>query len=156
MVTNFSFADAGQPQNIDACTSLDSLIASRVNSDELNCQRRTDCSGIYCFSQNSFLRNFVDLFEFRLLPCAMPSPALWLQALSREDPANNNQRTLVRNITLTNISSTADVEVRSGGGDILFGTYRFNFSESNSSIGFAVSSTNGRVKFMQRYFNSCS
>jgi hypothetical protein len=73
----------------------------------------------------------------------MPSPALWLQVLSREDPANNNQRTLVRNISLTNVSSSANLEVLSGGG-ILFATYTFsaNFSEPDSSIGFAVSSTN--------------
>ena len=77
----------------------------------------------------------------------MPSPAIWLQAFSREDAASNNQRTLVRNETLTNISSTRDLEIRSGGGDIVFGTYQFsaNFSEPNSSIGFAVSSTNDKL-----------
>ena len=76
-----------------------------------------------------------------MLPCAMPSPAVWLQALSREDAANNNERTLIRNETLTNTSSARDLEIRSGGGDILFGTYQFsaNFSEPNSSIRFAVS-----------------
>ena len=79
-----------------------------------------------------------------MLPCAMPSPAIWLQALSQEDAASNNERTLVENETLTNTSSTRDLEIRSGGGDILFGTYQFsaNFSEPNSSIGFAVSKIN--------------
>ena len=117
---------------------------NNINSEELDCQRRSDCSGINCFSRNSFLENFIDLFEIRVLPCAMPSPAVWLQALTREDMANNNERTLVRNETLTNTSSTRDLEIRSGGGDILFGTYQFsaNFSEPNSSIGFAVSKIN--------------
>ena len=79
-----------------------------------------------------------------MLPCAMPSPAIRLQALSQEDAASNNERTLVRNETLTNTSSTRDLEIRSGGGDILFGTYQFsaNFSGPNSSIGFAVSKIN--------------
>ena len=114
---------------------------NNINSNEVDCQRRSDCSGINCFSRNSFLENFIDLFEIRVLPCAMPSPAIWLQALRGEDAANNNERTLVWNETLTNISSTRNLEIKSGGDDILFGTYQFsaNFSEPNSSIGFAVS-----------------
>lgn len=129
-------------QNVDACTSLNNLIANSINSNELDCHIRSDCSGIKCFSQNSFLENFADLFDFRLLPCATPSPALWLQVSSKEDPANNNLRTVVWNETLTNSSNTAALEIR-GGGNILFGTYQFsaNFSEASSSVGFAVSPT---------------
>ena len=156
LVTNHFYLSLRAGQS-SSCVGPISL--NNINSNELDCQRRSDCSGINCFSRNSFLKNFIDLFEIRLLPCAMPSPAIWLQAFSREDPANNNQRTLVRNETLTNISSTRDLEITSGGG-IPFGTYQFsaNFSEPNSSIGFAVSMIKLFFFFAEnsRSNNSCS
>ena len=102
--------------------------------------RKSDCSGVQCFSQNSFLKNFVELFDLTFLPCAKPTPVLWLQLLGREDPTNNNRRNVVfsRNVTE---SGSVEFSVRSGGGDIEFGAYRFiaNFSEDYSTVTIAVS-----------------
>ena len=130
---NQPFPAAGQ-----SCNGQISL--DNINSVELDCQRRPDCSGITCFSLNSFLKNFVELFEFRPLPCAMPSPALRLRVSSGRDP-RNNQRTLVWNETLTNSSNAASLAVRSSSGDITFGTYQFSANFSEANVGIGVSST---------------
>ena len=125
--------------------SLDSLINNNINGNELVCQRKLDCSGIRCFSQNSFLRNFVEVFDVRFLLCtnSQPSsPVLWLQLLGEEDPTNNNQRSVLLNRNMTQ-SGRFDLSVTSGG--LTFGVYRFiaNFSVSesgeNSTIAIAVS-----------------
>ena len=134
-LTIFESFAAGQSSPCIGQVSLDN-----INRNELVCRRRQDCSGLDCFSQNSFLRNFVELFEIRPLPCATPSPALWLQVSGEEDPTNNNRRSVILNETW---NSTTNVTLPVESGDLTFGIYQFaiNFSEADSSVGFAVSST---------------
>ena len=100
--------------------------------------KKSDCSGLQCFSQNSFLKNFVELFDLTFLPCTKPSPVFWLQLLGREDPTNNNRRSVILSRNVTN-SGNVDLSVASGG--ITFGEYRFvaNFSEDYSTVAIAVS-----------------
>ena len=121
-----------------SCTSQVNL--DSINTSELQCQRRQDCTGLDCFNQNSFLRQFANLFEIRTLPCATPSPALWLLVLGEEDLANNNRRNVVLNVTW-NSTTTETLDVMSDG--LSFGIYQFsvNFSrsEAGSSVEFAVS-----------------
>ena len=127
-----------------SCMSLDNLI-NNINRNELLCQRKQDCSGVQCFSQNSFLRNFVSVFDIRFLLCTNlqpSSPILWLQLLGEEDPTNNNQRSVLLNRNVTQ-SGSLDFPVTSG--DLTFGVYRFiaNFSVSesgeDSTVAIAVS-----------------
>lgn len=121
-----------------ACESLDRLISHSINTRELECMRKSDCSGLQCFSRNSFLENFVDLFDLTFLPCAKPSPVLWLQLLSREDPTNNNRRDVILS---RNVTESGSVDLSVSSGDLIFGVYRFivNFSEDSSTIAIAVS-----------------
>lgn len=100
--------------------------------------KKSDCSGLQCFSQNSFLKNFVELFDLTFLPCTKPSPTLWIQLLGREDPTNNNKRNVIFS---RNVTESGSVDLSVGSGGITFGVYRFiaNFSEDYSTVAIAVS-----------------
>ena len=94
--------------------------------------RKSDCSGVQCFSQNSFLKHFVELFDLTFLSCAKPTPVLWLQL-------GRGRRVVFRRSVMEN--GSVEFSVRSGGGDITYGVYRFiaNFSEDYSTVAIAVS-----------------
>ena len=110
-----------------------------INRDELVCQRRFDCYGLNCVSQNGFLRSFAELFNIELLPCARPSPAVHLLVLSPIDETGQAPRRVLLNRTVT--SSTREVVQLYQIDTLVLGTYYFtlNISEDSSTAGIAVS-----------------
>ena len=118
-----------------SCSSLDELI-SNVNTSELSqCRRQDDCSAVECQNQNGQLRRIVEVFDFRLLPCAEPSPVVWLQLLGQRDPIHDNQRSVQLSVNLT---GSIQHEVRLGG--LPLGVYNFTIttSQPSSSVGIEV------------------
>ena len=121
-----------------SCSGLDQLI-SNVNTSQLSqCRKRDDCSRVECQNQNGQLRRIVEVFDFRLLPCAEPSPVLWLRLLGQRDPIRNNQRSVQLSANLT---GSIQHEVRLGG--LPLGVYNFTvaISQPSSSVGIEVSYT---------------
>ena len=89
-----------------------------------------------CQNQNGQLRRIVEVFDFQLLPCAEPSPAIWLQLLGQRDPVHNDQRSVQLSVNLT-ASVLHEVKL----GAIPLGVYNFmvTVSQSNYSVGIDVS-----------------
>ena len=88
---------------------------------------------VECLNQDGQLGRVVNLFSFRLLPCAEP-PAVQLQLLGEEDLTNDGQRSVRLNTTLTESGNTTYVVTLSG---IEFGTYHI-FVNASSSIVFTL------------------
>ena len=116
------------------CSLVDELV-DNANAAQVDCRRRS-CSSVDCLNQDGQLGRVVNLFYFRLLPCAEP-PAVMLQLLGEEDLTNGGQRSVQLNTTLTESETTSYSVTLSG---IVFGTYHIIVnSSSSSSFGIAVS-----------------
>ena len=118
-----------------SCSGLDDLI-SNFNSDELSrCVKFGSCTGVYCVNVIRQLRHIVEIFNFTLLPCTWPTPALVVQLLGQPDPIHNNTRKVVyRQEIITNTS----IPISSGG--IVLSTYSVsvNINISTGIIGIEV------------------
>ena len=107
-----------------------------MNGSELSrCVRLEGCSGFQCVNRVKQLRQIVELFNFTLLPCRQPSPALLVQLLGQVDPVIDNMR---REVYKEELVNNTVVPISSGG--IVLGTYDFliNINTSTRSIGIKV------------------
>ena len=117
------------------CSGLDDLIRNFNKSELSQCRTFSSCSGIQCVNVHRQLRHIVELFNFTLLTCEQPSPAILVQLLGQQDPIHNNARRILYSQELRN-STTIPV----GSGGIVLGTYYFtvNSNISTGSIRIAV------------------
>lgn len=115
------------------CSGLDDLI-SNLNKSELSlCRIFSNCSGVQCVNVDRQLRHIVELFNFTLLTCEQPSPAILVELLGQQDPIHNNTRRLIYRQELRN-STTIPV----GSSGIVLGAYYFTVNSNIGSIGIAV------------------
>ena len=75
-----------------SCSGLSDLISNANTSELSQCVMFGGCSGIQCTNLFGQFRRFVEIFNFTLLPCEEPSPAILVRLLGERDPTINNMR----------------------------------------------------------------
>lgn len=121
----------------NSCSGLDNFITN-INKNELSrCVEYGECTGIYCFNNFRQLRLIAEIFNFTLLPCAQPSPAVLVQLLGQQDPVHDNLRKEIYSQALGN--STL-IPIVAGGIDLDVYNVTINISIPNGSVGIKVHS----------------